>query len=74
MILVDIVKVLVPTPSLYIQVCYTITYFSHLFFINDSLIFYKSYVEEMTRLNGILNMCERVFGQMVKYQKDIVFF
>ncbi|XP_021597623.1 uncharacterized protein LOC110603924 [Manihot esculenta] len=47
---------------------------SHLFFADDSLIFFKANVQEALELKRILRMYENASGQVVNFQKSSIFF
>jgi hypothetical protein len=47
---------------------------SHLFFADDSIIFYKATVSECGALQDILSLYERAFGQMINTGKTALFF
>jgi hypothetical protein len=47
---------------------------SHLFFADDSMIFYKANSVEWRRVMRILGIYEKVFGQQINLQKTSLFF
>ncbi|XP_059639319.1 uncharacterized protein LOC132281652 [Cornus florida] len=47
---------------------------SHLFFADDSIIFYQASIEEVQSLKHILNCYKQAFGQMINFSKSAIFF
>ena len=57
-----------------IAVCCGGTKLSHLFFVNDSLIFCKASIKECIALQRILNIYEKALGQQLNQAKTSLFF
>lgn len=56
------------------QICTQAPAVTHLFFADDSFLFFKAKAEEATAIKGLLNEYELFSGQAVNLQKSVIFF